>query len=449
MNNIKSISINILTVSLVSIGASVILGYSLFFGFLIAILYSLLVLKINKKNIDKLIPLAFDEIFKYLSLYITILSIGATVSVWLSSGVISSMVYFGFNFISGVNFLFFSFIIVALCSIFMGTAVGTLSTIGLIMFTIGKAMNIPTEILIGAIISGAFLADKISPLSGLVNLNLKLCNAEYKKSFRKALITLVPTLILTGLFFYLIGNSYILTEETNYILDIKKSIESSFVISPYFMLFPLGIVLLFAFGIKPIYVIFSGIFFGSALTIFIQGHSFYSLISQLFLGFKLNNDSSISSILSGGGIFPMLEVVLIVASSIFLVHIMTQSGVMNFFIGNFVSKVHTPRALIQKTALLSSFLTIFTCDQTLGIVIPCESLYKKYEEFGIEKEVLFRVISDTGVIIAPLFPWNINYIIISGVLGGVSGFVPFCVLCYIAPFVTFISSFFINIEMED
>lgn len=449
MNNIRSISISILTVSLVSIGASVILGYSLFFGFLIAILYSLLVLKINKKNIGELISSGFNEISKYSPLYITILSIGATVSVWLSSGVISSMVYFGFNFISGVNFLFFSFIIVSLCSIFMGTAVGTLSTIGLIMFTIGKAMNIPPEILLGAIISGAFLADKISPLSGLVNLNLKLCNVEYKKALRKTLITLLPTIFLTSLFFYLLGNGYILTEETSYILEMKRSIESSFIISPYFILFPLGIVLLFMFGIKPIYVIFSGIFLGSILTIFIQGYSFYDLITQLFTGFSLNNDSSILNILSGGGIIPMLEVVFIVASSIFLVHIMTVSGIMNFFIGNFVNKVDTPRELIQKTALISSFLTIFTCDQTLGIVIPSETLGKKYEEFGIEKEVLFRVISDTGVIIAPLFPWNINYIIISGIIGGPVAFVPFCALCYISPLLTFISSFFINYERKN
>ncbi|MBP7913629.1 MAG: sodium:proton antiporter, partial [Proteocatella sp.] len=168
MNTYRKLSFNLMTVTILLIAASVYFGFSLIFSFWAAIIYSLIVMSANGFDTKLLLSQSADSVLKYIPLYITILLIGATVSMWLSSGVIASMIYYGFNYVRGINFLFFSFIIITLCSVFMGTAVGTFSTIGLILYSIGSAIGIPSHIMMGTIVSGAFIADKISPLSGLM-----------------------------------------------------------------------------------------------------------------------------------------------------------------------------------------------------------------------------------------------------------------------------------------
>ncbi len=445
MNTYKKISINLIIVTIVLISSSVFWGFSLLFSFLGSIFYSLAVLSLYKLDIRLLLTQSLETVLKYISLYITIFLIGATVAIWLSSGVIAAMIYYGFNYINGINFLFFSFVIITMCSIFMGTAVGTFSTIGLILYSIGSAIGIPSSILMGTIVSGAFIADKISPLSGLLNINIKITEISYNRAFKSMLYTLVPAIIISSLVYLFIGNDYIIAGNLSDFAILQESLFESYNISPYLLLFPVFIILLSSRGFNSLITVGSGVFIGSIITIFAQGYSIFETLDFLVHGFALKSNSEfLNSILHGGGVVGMIEVIMIVMSAVFLVSIFEKSGIIDYIIGNFVKNIKTPRELITKTAIISTSLTILTCDQTVGIVLPGTLLKEKYDAFGIDRGVLARTISDSGIITAPLFPWNINYLIITSIISCNISFVPYAVLCYLCPIITVLSSLFIK-----
>lgn len=443
----KKISLKLIPATIILIALSVIVGFSLLYSFVASIIFAMCILHIYKFDTKKLFKESIDTVKHYSSLYITILLIGATVSMWLSSGVIASMIYYGFNYINGINFLFFSFIIIAICSIFMGTAVGTFSTIGIILYSIGSAIGIPSNVLIGTIISGAFIADKVSPLSGLLNINIKISEIGYTKALKDMLVTLIPVILITSLVYIVIGNKYIIGGNLDEFKLLQSSLYESYNISWYLLLFPLFIIILSTRGLNSLITVSTGVVAGFFITILVQGYSVFETLKFLLYGFKLGSSNDfLNDILKGGGISGMIEVICIVVCAVFLVSIFDKSGIINYIIGSYVQNIKTPRELILKTAFISTILTLITCDQTVGIVLPASLLKKKYDEFKISRGVLARTISDTGIITAPIYPWNINFIIITSIISCDISFIPYAVLCYMCPIITTLSSFFIRTD---
>ena len=327
----------------------------------------------------------------------------------------------------------------------MGTAVGTFSTIGLILYSIGSAIGIPSHIMMGTIVSGAFIADKISPLSGLMNIMLKVTETSYNKVLKSMLFTLVPSILITLAFYLAIGNRYIVGDDVSSFVMLQSALGDSYVISPWLLLFPAFIIIMSSRGMNSLITIGSGVLIGSLLTTAVQGYSAADTLGFLVNGFALHSENEyLGSILRGGGVSGMIEVIAIVISAIFLVSIFEKSGIISYIIGNFVKNIKTPSELITKTALISTGLTVLTCDQTVGIVLPGSLLREKYEEFGIAPEVLARTISDSGIIVAPVIPWNINFIIISSIIPAGISFIPYALFCFICPAVTVISSFLLK-----
>lgn len=425
-------------VSLALILAAVIFDFSLLFSFSAAVLFCLAMLSRADYDIRILARSALSETLQYKDLYITISLIGATVAVWLSSGTIPTMIYYGFNYIEGVNFLLFTFLCTGLCSFFMGTAVGTFSTIGLILYSIGTAIDIPAPILVGAIVSGAFISDKISPISGLVNITLNITETRYVDVFRSSMKTLIPALILTGTVYLLIGDQYIIYGASSELSSIQSELRAAFNIQPILFLFPIIILALSFSRIRSIYTIMVGVAVGCVFSFFVQGYGLSDILYFLLFGFR--SEAELSFALSGGGIFNILEVVATVISAVFLVNLFIKSKMIDSILGEFARSIDSTGRLIRKTMLLSILITIVTCDQTIGLVLPASLFKEKYDAFSIKREVLFRTLSDSGVIVAPLFPWNINYLIISGVLGKSIFFSPYACLCFISPIISILFS---------
>jgi NhaC family Na+:H+ antiporter len=372
------------------------------------------------------------------SLYVLILLIGATISIWLSSGVVPTMIFYGLEYMKGMNFLFAAFLIVSTSAIFMGTAIGTISTIGVAILGIGKGFGIPSSILLGVIISGAFLADKISPISGLLNLTLSVTNTKYKESLKSMLITLIPTFFLTAVIYYLLGLSYRSDSNEINIVQFQMALKEGFNISPFLLALPIIIVIISFFGVKTVYSILIGLFSGAIISFIFQKMTLLKIIKAILFGFNGNtNSEKLNEILKSGGIVSMIEVLFIVMGAIALSSIFESTGIIDNITNKVISKIKSIRELIYKTALISGILTIVTCDQTMGIVLPCRLLQNKYNELRVRNAILARTISDSGIIIAPLMPWNVNTLII-GLISGISAasYAPFAVLCYISPLIT-------------
>ena len=442
MKSNKKIAYRLVISAILLILTAVGLNFSLLYSFGASILLAIILFSREGYDVRTLLKGALADTLQYKWLYVTVALIGATVAIWLSSGTIATMIYYGFDYIEGVNFVLFSFAAVTLCSLFMGTAVGTFSTIGLILFSIGSIIGIPSGLLVGAIVSGSFISDKLSPISGLVNINLKVCEVKYNHAVRHVWKTLFPSLLLAGAIFYSLGQKYVVYDQGEALRNVQMQLQNSFSIQPILLIFPIVILAMSMLGINSLYTVMTGIGLGSLFSYFIQKQSISKILHHLIFGFRDAGGSELSHILRGGGLLRMLEVAVIGATVIFFVNILMKSGVIDLIVGDFVHSIHSPRQLLQKTGILSILLTVLTCDQTVGLVLTATLLRERYDRFGIKREVLFRTLSDTGIIVAPLFPWNLNYLIIVSVIGKGIFFVPYAALCFVAPIISFVSSFY-------
>ncbi|SHJ51013.1 transporter, NhaC family (TC 2.A.35) [Dethiosulfatibacter aminovorans DSM 17477] len=444
-NNKKDTAM-VFTITVASIIACIMLDISLFYGFLIAILFSYNLFRKRGFSSITLTNMMKSGLWECRMLYVLIMLIGATMSIWLSSGTVPAMIYYGLDYMKGVNFLFAAFVITSIISVFMGTAVGTISTIGLALLGIGKGFEIPTHVLLGVLISGAFIADKISPISGLLNLTLTTTDTKYRDAVKKMMVTFIPVYIITAAAYYILGTGYDSAVESSNLQVFQQAIREGFYISPYLLLLPAIVLVLSFSGVDTIKAISTGLAGGILASLFLQDMGISEIIKSVFFGYRGTTPTAeLNDILVSGGIASMIEVILIVMGAIALSSLFEGTGIIKPVIDNVMHNVKTPGKLIIKTGIISGMLTVITCDQTVGIVIPGRLLKDRYEKLHVDKTILVRTISDTGTIIAPLMPWNVNGLIIFIVTGATVLYsAPYAVLCYMSPIVTFVVSKFVR-----
>ncbi len=423
-----------LIIIILLIASCVILEVSLFWGFLASIIIMTSVIK-DKRTAYKT---ALKGVKECKSLYLIILLLGANITIWMSSGIIPTTIYYGFDKVAGVNYLAFAFIVTAVLSTVMGTGLGTLSTVGLALYGIGKGFGLPEAVLLGAIVSGAFISDKISPVSALTNLTMEVVNTTYKRYFKAEIKPLMITVLITGIIYYIIGSTLTTHVDTTLLGTYQDTLMAHYNISPLLFLIPLSIIIMALSGVnvlKNMLLIFTS---GSLVTILYQKVSVSFWLESVIFGYKSNTGQPfIDSILKAGGIVPMIEVLFIVSAAIVLNGLLNHQKTLEPIFDKILVNTTTPTALVFKTGIISMFLTSITCDQTIGIVVPGNILKKRYDDMNLSHDILARTIADTGTIIAPLEFWNVNSLIILGITGvSAIHYAPFAVLCYLSPIVT-------------
>jgi NhaC family Na+:H+ antiporter len=414
--------------------------YPLFFGlFGSALLVAIIAIK-NGFHGKHILRMVLAGIRECQTIFMVIILIGMLIALWMASGIVPTMIYYGFNYIHQINYLLACFIATAGISLIMGTALGTVSTMGMVLLGIGRGLMIPSHILLGAIISGAFIADKISPMGSLVNLTLKTIDIKYKDGVKSMLVTLTPTVIISMVFFYKVGQQYNMGIDQNILRIYQEGIASNFYITPFLMILPVVVIILAMIGMKIIHNMVFGSIAAIGLSMLFQNIEPIKMIKVIYFGFNATTGmSELDQILKGGGILPMFEVILIVLGAVALNSILEGTGMIQPLIAQMMTHTKTRGDLIFKTGVLSGLLTIITCDQTVGILVPGRFLKSKYDELNVERGILARTIADTGTTIAPLIPWNINAIIAAAITGITAvNYAPYTILCYLSPIVTFV-----------
>lgn len=444
MNN-KKTALNPIAIMIISLGfiiGSIILSIPLYIGFLAGIIFTSAVLVKSGYELSDLLKTIVNSVLEIKNLIVVILFIGATTSIWLSSGVVPTIMYYGFTYMEGVNFLFAAFLIMSAVSLFMGTAVGTMSTVGISLSGIGMGLGIPQNLVVGMLVSGAFVADKVSPLSGLVNLLMTTNNKSYKEIFRSVLVTLIPTIIVTAIIYYIIGINYTSGDYSKLVLY-KEAIASGFNTSPFLLILPVIILGLSIAGLNSIITFLIGIGVGSVLSIAFQGATIKSVVESILFGYRGNTPSAeLNRLLVSGGMVSMIEAIFIVITALALVQLFEKGNILMPLMEKLVNGINTKMNLIWRTGLISTLLTMATCDQTAGIILPGKVLQNKYRELNLDTAVLARAVSDTGIIVAPLMPWNINSFLIKPIMGITAAqYAPYAVLCYVCPLVSMLISY--------
>ena len=382
-----------------------------------------------------------------------LLLVGALSGTWLISGIIPTMIYYGLLILNPTIFLFASCIICALVAVFTGSSWTTSATIGIALMGIGKVLGIHEGMIAGAILSGAYFGDKLSPLSDTTNLAAASSGTELFTHIRYLLHTTVPSIGISLILFAILGFSASDNFQANDVDNILAALKENFTITPWLMLVPLAVLVMIMRKVPAIPALFIGAALGSLFAFIFQpqhianlGADYGAQGNQFYIGIMLAlyGDASITTgqevldgLLSSSGIAGMLSTIWLILSAMVFGGVMESSGFLNRITHALVSRVRTTGGLVSATAGTCVFTNVSASDQYLAVLVPGRMFAKSYEERGLAPQNLSRTLEDSGTVTSVLIPWNTCGAYHASVLGVATlTYAPFAFFCFLSPLMT-------------
>ncbi|MGF2385962.1 Na+/H+ antiporter NhaC family protein [Lentilactobacillus otakiensis] len=371
------------------------------------------------------------------------LMIGILVASWLKSSTIATMMYIGFNSLSAKLFLPTVFIICGLIGITVGSAFTTISTMGIAFMGIGHVLGFPAPVTAGAIISGAFLGNNMSPLSDTSNLTTGIAKVNLYTHLKNMTFTVVPAATLSLIAFAIIGNTS-KTSDLKSIQNIMSQLSASYNIS-WVSLLPIAILLLLAWRKVPaIPTLLLGAI-SALVLVFFEDRPFtiQQMGSLLMNGNKVSGGSAvISRLMSGGGILNMLSSVSLIIIALALGGLLIKFGVVNTLIASMKDLIGTPGRLILATLIGSIGVNFLVGEQYLSIILPGETFKDSYDRLGVDRKYLSRTLATGGADVNSLVPWGVSGVFCAATLGvNPFEYVGYAFYPYLNPLMTLILGF--------
>ena len=357
-----------------------------------------------------------------------LLLIGSLSGSWMLSGVIPAMIYYGVDIMHPSYFLVASVVLCAIVSLATGSSWSTIATVGVAIVGVGNAFGLHQGLVAGAVISGAYFGDKMSPLSDTTNLAPTIAGTDLFTHIRYMVYTTFPTLILTLIIFGIIGLYQLNTDTAIDTGFIKKGLESSFHITPWLLSVPVLLIIIIIKKVPPI----------PAMQLIAQEkfHNTYQLIIQA-VGSRMTLSTGVSEVdelLTTGGMEGMLDTVWLIIAALTFGGVMEASGSLKRVGEAFMHFIYNDTSLVSTTILTCIFFNITACDQYLSIVVPGKMMQKIYEQRGLKPEVLSRALEDSATVTSVLVPWNTCGATQSRVLGVPTiEYLPYCFFNLISP----------------
>ena len=387
-----------------------------------------------------------------------LLLVGALAGTWLISGIIPSMIYYGLQILDPTFFLVASVIICSVISIATGSSWTTSATVGIALIGIGNTLGISAGMTAGAVLSGAYFGDKMSPLSDTTNLAPAMAGSKLFDHIKYMAYTTVPTIIITLIIFLIIG----LNIETNGTPDISDKLEAingAFNISPWLFTVPLMIILLIIKKTPPLVALLLGTLFGALAAIIAQPQIVMSISDSRILNFEsaykgvmkaITVDTAVETssvelndLFTAGGMKGMLGTIWLIICAMVFGGVMEAIGALSRISKALLSLATTTFGLFASTVTSCLALNVTASDQYLAIVVPGKMFKKAYKDKGLAPENLSRTLEDSGTVTSVLIPWNTCGAYQSGVLGvSVADYFVFAFFNWISPFTTLLFAAF-------
>ena len=380
-----------------------------------------------------------------------LLLVGSLSGTWLISGIIPSMIYYGLQVLNPNVFLPSCLVICAVISLSTGSSWTTSATVGIALIGIGKALGIPSGMVAGAVISGAYFGDKLSPLSDTTNLAPAVSNTDLFTHIRYLTITTIPT-ILVALIILSILNLFTEVNGSSENESMLNSIKDTFYISPFLFTVPIVVVFMIFKKTPPLIALFIGTVLGAVFALFFQidtisqisgGNNNISDVYKVILN-SITVETEIESgnkilneLFSSGGMKGMLNTIWLVICAMVFGGIMEAIGALKR-ISNFLLNIgKSTFSLFASTVGSCLTINLSASDQYLSIVIPGKMFSKAYEDKGLAPENLSRTLEDSGTVTSVLIPWNTCGAYQSGILGvGVLEYFVYAIFNWLSPFTT-------------
>ena len=397
-----------------------------------------------------------------MSSMLILLMIGALTGTWLLSGVVPAMIYYGLQILNPNIFLFAACIVCIIVSMATGSSWTTAATVGIALIGIGKAMGIQEGMIAGAVLSGAYFGDKMSPLSDTTNLAPAMAGTDLFTHIKYMAYTTVPSITITLIIFLTIGlrfDGQLETVQTDLILN---AITEKFVINGWLFLVPITVIFLIVKKVNALPALLAGALMGGVFALIFQPNMVAEIgggtdVRAMYIGIMkalygsmsiVTSNDIVTELLHSKGMSGMLGTIWLIISAMVFGGVMEKAGFLKKIAETVLTLVSSVGSLVASTVGTCVFFNITASDQYLAIVIPGRMYADTYKKKGLAPENLSRTLEDSGTVTSVLVPWNTCGAYHANVLGVATlTYLPFCFFNIISPFMSILFAY-ANIKLR-
>ncbi len=380
-----------------------------------------------------------------------LLMVGALIGAWVVAGTVPAMIYYGLKLIDPGAFYITTCIVCALASLSIGSSWSVIGTIGLGLFGVATSLGISQEITAGAIISGAYFGDKMSPLSDTTNLAPAVAGTDLFTHIRHMTWTTIPSISIALVLYALLGIGIDVDPSSTEVTQKLLILEDMFKVGPH-LLSPILVVVFLAIRKFPALpammlstlagIVLALIFQRELLLTFMvtenlgdTGVIVKGIWTALFNGYSASTaDSELNGLLSVGGMSSILSTVWLIVSALMFGAIMDCAGLLRRLICGLTTAAKSSGSLIVTAVLTCIGVNIIAADQYISIVFPARMYQLEFKKRKLAPENLSRVLEDAGTVTSPLVPWNTCGAFINNILGiSAFAYAPYCFFNLLSP----------------
>lgn len=386
---------------------------------------------------------------------IILIIVGIMVGVWIAAGVVPAMIYYGFHILSPSIFLVAVLLICSITSFAIGTAWGTVSTLGLAFMAIAYGLGIPAPVTAGAIISGSYFGDKMSPLSDTTNLATAMTGVDIFTHIRFMILPTIISYIISLALYGVIGTHYASKDaDMSVAIEMQRALAENFNINPLLLLPLLLVIITIALKVRAIPGLTIGIIAGAAVGMIYQGDN-CSLGSILKVGMDgyicSSGVDSVDQLLSTGGISNMMFSLSLIIVALMFGGIMEKTRLLDVVVEKILYIVKRPASLVLTTEITCILCNIAIPEQYISLVVPGRMYVESYKNMKLHPKTLSNALESAGTVTSALVPWNTCGVFILATLGISSfEFLPYAFFNLLTPLVTVILAYLgITVANED
>ena len=370
------------------------------------------------------------------------LIIGMVVGTWMLGGVIPTMIYYGLTWLSPNIFLLASVLLCTMVSVFTGSSWTTMGTVGVALVGVGEALNVPLGMTVGAIISGAYFGDKMSPLSDTTNLAPAMAGTEVFSHIKHMVYTTTPSYIIALILyavlgFTVVGNNSADLSTVNLYMD---TLSSNFNISPVMLIPPLCVLLMVIFKVPAIPGLIGVAALGGIFAALFQGSSLSAILASTYTGVSMDTGvDAINRLVNRGGLSSMLDTVALILIALAFAGIVERTGMVHSIVEKILSHAKSDKAVMTTAVFATLFTNFATGAQYVALVLPGRMFRQTFRDRNLHPKNLSRILEDVGTLCAPFCPWSTDGAYILGTLGCATGaYAPFMFFAMLNPIMSLI-----------
>jgi NhaC family Na+:H+ antiporter len=371
--------------------------------------------------------------------------IGMLIGTWIASGIVPVLIYHGLNILHPSFFLVAACVICCIVSISTGSSWTTAGTVGIALIGVGQGLGVPLPMVAGAIVSGAYFGDKLSPLSDTTNLAPAVAGSELFEHVRYMLYTTVPSLVIALAIYAVLGWSSAGRESINEdnVTLIRETLNGNFNLNPVLLLPPLLVVLMVALRLPALPALLGGVLLGGILAAAIQGTALQDVLAAAHKGFVAKTGvGPVDDLLTRGGLESMMPTVSLILCALTFGGVMERTGLLAALANGILRLARGVGGLVSATVVTCLGMNVLAPDQYLSIIVPGRMYREAYERQGLHPKVLSRTLEDAGTLTSPLVPWNTCGAFMSTTLGvSALAYLPYAFLNLLNPIIAIVIAF--------